>query len=366
MRKLIRIVLFFVAGTAATVYLTMLRPLKPSDVRLESDGIKVDCSEVTCTCRLPFTAYLSPEAQSRLLSKDLKARMNSTFRVRGRLVDECNASDTFRVDGPTVSGSLSCSSTEAAAETTAAKTLARPNESFYTECDTDFRAAFEILPGLEVKVVTPPEKPPRTPPKEEPPHKEPEEPESEPDKGSDHTQPEPDTEPERPEPEDTPSAPPPPPAPRGCTNTNGGGEDGLSFPPGLPGFTVSTTSASQLNWTVLDWGVSYRNQNVGRAAYTGSVRVSLWAVSIPYDGGELNGYKIATAYPNFYGNGARSRNQLYNYSSTQLRSRVVGRNPPPGMYCLLVTLEQHNSQSCNTADHFCIADWQQYRWQGFW
>lgn len=364
MFKVIRILIFTVIGafTVGQVW-KYLRPLGPNDFHFDDNGIEVTCTESVCTCRVPFRAELSREAYSRLIGKKADIRLKSTFNVNGRPAGQCSASNTFPVNSEIMTGFLSCTSAEAAAETTAMRALVVGDETVRTECHSELTSEMEVLSALATEDASPPSPPPPPPPPENPP------------KQSDRTQrgptelgsPPSDDEPEHKDPDqpDTDIAPPPAPPPRTCTSDGGEGESGVSFP-STPAWSISTTQSNQPNWTVIAWGLSYRDPNVSRTAATGSIRASLWALPEPFaaDGG--NGYRIALVEPRFYGYGAKSSNQIYNYSSTQLRQTVIGRNPPPGVYCMVVELEQYDPGRCSAADGFCLADWRQYGWRGFW
>lgn len=163
------------------------------------------------------------------------------------------------------------------------------------------------------------------------------------------------------------SIPPPPPPPAGltCTSENGAATGGLGWAagPGTNGdfvYSLSTTSATQQSSVILGWGVGYRNPQLSASAYTGSLRVELWALPYSYQS-PFQGYRIAIAYPNFTGTGAKSSNQLYNgYSVTGINSAATGQNPPAGSYCMVMVLTEYDSTSCTTADHYCVYDYSQF------
>jgi hypothetical protein len=166
------------------------------------------------------------------------------------------------------------------------------------------------------------------------------------------------------------SSPPPPPPPTSlnCPARNGSGSNGLSFAFTSQGQTklayqISTTSANQPNTTTLTWGASYQDQSLASSSYTGSLRVSLWAVPYDFQGsGTINGTRIATASPSFTGSGAKSTNQLFNFSTAvNISSTVAGNNPPAGAYCLVMALEQYDATTaCTEQDHFCYVDYAQF------
>jgi hypothetical protein len=169
----------------------------------------------------------------------------------------------------------------------------------------------------------------------------------------------------------TSTPPPAPPTSLSCPAGRGSGTSGLGFPaaPNLQ-YDISTTGASQTSNDTLTWGVSYDNPQLTSSAYTGSLRLSFYAVPYDFQGaGQIDGYLIARVSPSFTGMGARSSSQLYNgYSVSNISSVVSGANPPSGRYCMVMTLDQYNTNtaSCTAADHFCYVDWVQFSGaQGF-
>jgi hypothetical protein len=160
--------------------------------------------------------------------------------------------------------------------------------------------------------------------------------------------------------------PPPPPASLSCPAGGGSGQNGLGFPAGQHlAFNINTTSAGQSNTSTLTWGASYDNTAQTSTSYTGSLRVSLWAVPYNFQGsGAINGTRVAMSSPNFTGTGAKSPNQLYNgYSVSNIVSTVSGSNPPSGAYCMVIALDQYNPDTtqCTSSDHFCYVDWLQFQ-----
>lgn len=157
--------------------------------------------------------------------------------------------------------------------------------------------------------------------------------------------------------------PPPPPAALSCPERQGSGSQGLGFASQRLEYLIDDTSAGRNTTTTLKWGVSYRNDAISNSSYTGSLRVSLWAVPFDFSGsGTLNGTRIAVASPNFTGNGAKSANQLYNhYDVTGITSQVTGRNPSAGAYCMVLVLDEYFSDTtCTSNDHYCYVDWIQF------
>lgn len=153
--------------------------------------------------------------------------------------------------------------------------------------------------------------------------------------------------------------PPPPPLPPAlpCTAQGGNGTNGLSLYgqtsySGLPSAALTTGTVS------FDPGeVSFVNPNIGSSSTTGSLRAQLWAVGAPYAGGGINGY-IVTTYSVRFSSGAT---QLRNGESANLNPLTLSaRTPPGGAYCMVMTLEEYDSNSCSSADRYCIVDWYQY------
>ena len=163
----------------------------------------------------------------------------------------------------------------------------------------------------------------------------------------------------------TTSPPPPPPTSLNCPNGGGSGQNGISFGPGQSlRYNISTTGASQSSTDTLTWGAAYNNPQLTSTSYTGSLRLSFYAVPYSFQGsGQINGYLVAHAFPSFTGSGAKSANQLYNFSSaTNISSVVTGSNPPTGQYCMVMSLDVYNTDttSCTDSDHFCYVDWVQF------
>jgi hypothetical protein len=159
--------------------------------------------------------------------------------------------------------------------------------------------------------------------------------------------------------------PPPPPASLNCPTRRGSGVNGLSFLASQQlKFNISSTTPSQPNTTTLTWGVNYDNPNLAASAYTGSLRVELWAVPYDFQGsGVINGTSVARASPNFTGTGAKSANQIYNLINVSgIVSTAGGNNPPSGPYCMVMSLDQYNTDvtQCAASDHFCYVDWAQF------
>jgi hypothetical protein len=159
--------------------------------------------------------------------------------------------------------------------------------------------------------------------------------------------------------------PPPPPASLNCPAGRGIGQNGLGFPSSQQvAFNITGTAGSQPNTSTLTWGASYSNPNQTSSSYSGSLRVSLWAVPYNFQGsGPINGTRVAVSSPSFTGTGAKSPNQLYNgYSVTNIVSTASGGNPPSGAYCMVMALDEYNPDTtqCSSSDHFCYADWAQF------
>ncbi len=156
--------------------------------------------------------------------------------------------------------------------------------------------------------------------------------------------------------------PPPPPPPAGltCPAGNGAGVNGLEFF-GTTSYVISSAAANQTTPRSVGWGVRYNNQNLASGSYTGSLRVTLWAVPNSFSGGTISGHRLFVGYPNFVGAGARSTNQLYNFSSvSDIQSSGSGPNPPAGRYCIVAALD-HFSSSCTSSDGYCYSDWVQFQ-----
>jgi hypothetical protein len=149
-----------------------------------------------------------------------------------------------------------------------------------------------------------------------------------------------------------------------CTQARGSGTNGLSFNNQTLLWNINTSAAGQANTTSLNWGVDYNDPTHAASSYTGSLRVSLWAVPYNFQGsGRINGTLIASASPNFTGTGAKSPNQLFNgYNVANIQSTVAGANPGAGAYCTVMALEMYdpNPATCSDSDHFCYVDWAQF------
>jgi hypothetical protein len=153
--------------------------------------------------------------------------------------------------------------------------------------------------------------------------------------------------------------PPPPPGTLNCPETAGTAVNGLSLE-GPVSYSIANVAANQSSSRSVTWGVRFNNSNLSASAYTGSLRVKLWAVSTAFSGGTISGYPLFEGYPNFTGQGARSASQLYNfYSVTNITSSGTGTNPPAGRYCVVATLDQFSS-SCTSSSGYCHTDWVQF------
>ena len=159
--------------------------------------------------------------------------------------------------------------------------------------------------------------------------------------------------------DDSPTAPPEEPPVLSCPSGFGAGSNGLELY-GVTSYDITNGGANQTSPRSMGWGVRYNNPALASNAYTGSLRMGLWAVSRSYTGGRISGYVLFNGSPNFTGAGARSTSQLYNFTTaSNIVSSGSGRNPPAGNYCLVATLEEFSS-SCTESDGYCIVDWLQY------
>ena len=157
--------------------------------------------------------------------------------------------------------------------------------------------------------------------------------------------------------------PTPPPTGLDCPEGAGSGRNGLEFLPGQDlSYEVTPGGANASMQGTMTWGVRYNNPNLSASSYTGSLRVSLWALETTFPGsGEFTGYRLLEDAPNFSGAGARSSAQLYNfYSVSNIVSVASGKNPPRGEYCVVMLLEMFDSQNCTTDDNYCYVDWAQF------
>ena len=157
--------------------------------------------------------------------------------------------------------------------------------------------------------------------------------------------------------DDTPT--PPPPSGLTCTEDRGAGQNGLGFS-GAISSSIGSSAANQTASRSVGWGVRYNDANRTADSYTGSLRVTLWAVSESFAGGAISGYKLFNGYPNFAGAGARSSSQIYNlYTYSNIQSSGTGVNPPAGNYCIVAALDQF-SDTCTSSDGYCYVDWVQF------
>jgi hypothetical protein len=144
-----------------------------------------------------------------------------------------------------------------------------------------------------------------------------------------------------------------------CPAGTGAGQNGLEFS-GATSFSIASTGAGQTTPRSMGWGVRYNNPNRTADSFTGSLRVTLWAVPSSFTGGTISGYKLFTGFPNFVGAGARSANQIYNfYTFSNIESSGTGANPVAGNYCIVAALDQFSS-TCTSNDGYCYADWVQF------
>ena len=144
--------------------------------------------------------------------------------------------------------------------------------------------------------------------------------------------------------------------PRTCGESEGPGFNGLRLvgPSRHDGLTTVPKSADTFNF---DPGlVVYSNAAVSSSALTGSLRVVLWAASGAYTGSAVPAVAIHRAALEVGNDLAQLRN---GFQVDPPMAAVSGTTPERGSYCLVVTLEQY-SDSCTTADKYCIVDWIQY------
>lgn len=148
-----------------------------------------------------------------------------------------------------------------------------------------------------------------------------------------------------------------------CPQTVGRGVNGLGWPPNQTlAYQLSHGRGGAAVTGQVTWGVRYSNPSLAGSSYTGSLRASLWALSSSFNGQQrFQGYRILSAYPSFVGPGARSPNQLYNfYDVKNIGSSTSGFNPPRDSYCVVLFLEQYDSQNCPFNDGYCYVDWIQF------
>ncbi|MDP2369580.1 hypothetical protein [Rhodoferax sp.] len=145
-----------------------------------------------------------------------------------------------------------------------------------------------------------------------------------------------------------------------CTPGRGAGVDGVKLYSADDTFTylLSNTRANAANTVIASWGAL----NTGEYyEYTGSLKATLWAVKSSYSGGSIFGYEVAVLKPDFFGPGAYSSNQIRaTYGLTQ-RAIVSSYNPPPGQYCMVLTLLQYLPGACSpNPEGYCMVDWLQH------
>lgn len=151
-----------------------------------------------------------------------------------------------------------------------------------------------------------------------------------------------------------------------CGSAFGAGINGVEFydPQNIFAYSLplpaNTVAAGTLEWGATNTGAYY--------SYTGSLRVSLWSTTGPYFGAPtIVDYRMAEVTPNFVGPGAYSSTQLlaggYSYSATTSLSTVT--TPPPGQYCVVMTLEMYSPTGCASGDGYCTMDWQQFQKPAF-
>lgn len=144
--------------------------------------------------------------------------------------------------------------------------------------------------------------------------------------------------------------------PRTCGASEGAGLQGLELV-GTARQEDLTTFPKSIDTFRFDPGlVRYQNSTQPSTAQTGSLRVTLWAVSGSYTGAAMPAVSIYRG-PLDTGNGT---NQLRNgFQVDPPLASVSGTTPTVGSYCLVVTLEQY-ADNCNAADKYCIVDWYQF------
>jgi hypothetical protein len=142
-----------------------------------------------------------------------------------------------------------------------------------------------------------------------------------------------------------------------CPATDGSNIGGLGFN-GTVSYSDLTTAAATFDPSITtNWGIAYTN---GLFAFTGSLRLSLWAVSSSFSGGNISGTKIATFFPTFTGPGAQTPNQLKNNFSATGSTTTFGTTPSAGTYCIVLTLDQFDPTNCTSSDDFCHTDHLQF------
>lgn len=85
---------------------------------------------------------------------------------------------------------------------------------------------------------------------------------------------------------------------------------------------------------------------------TGTLRLELWATSEPYEGGTINGYRVATYRFVSDSNGRLAPGARYVDIS---RTVPISVRPPVGSYYGTLIVSQFDSENCGTEDNFCIA-----------
>ena len=143
---------------------------------------------------------------------------------------------------------------------------------------------------------------------------------------------------------------------RSCPSAGGTATNGLALY-GQLGYSGLPGQALTSGTVLFDPGaVSFDDRSVGSGTTTGSLRVTLWALSYSYSGGSVSGTVVAR-YPILFTDGTH---QLRNGESSDLMAQTLGANTPSrGSYCMVVTLEQYSSR-CTSSDGYCISDWSQF------
>lgn len=150
-----------------------------------------------------------------------------------------------------------------------------------------------------------------------------------------------------------------------CGYASLGGTNGVEFydPQNIFSYSIPL-AANSTGPAALTWGA----ENLGTVySYTGSLRVSLWAVATPFRGGTIIGDRMAKVTPNFTGSGAYSSTQIaaggYSYSANTNIGTVA--TPPAGQYCMVMTLDMYSPTGCVSSDGYCTVDWQEFSQPAF-
>jgi hypothetical protein len=146
-----------------------------------------------------------------------------------------------------------------------------------------------------------------------------------------------------------------------CASTDGTDIGGLGFSGGVAYNDLNSAASTFDPSITVNYGITYSNSGLNNTSFTGSLHITMWAVTSSFNGGTINGFKIATFIPNFTGSGARSSDQLFNFATVSNATSVAsGTTPPRGTYCILLTLEEFDPTSCSAADGYCYTDFTQF------